>query len=98
MGVMYLGFSDASGISVAKDAAASFAGMSDQKTDCIPGNIPCTVSFDTVRDFVRASHNSATSPRADDPVIIGRRSGHASCSILAGSLYKALSDAWEVAV
>ena len=98
MGVMYLGFSDASGITVAKGATASFAGMSDHKTDCIPGNIPCTALFGAVRDFVRVSHNSATSPRADDPAIIGRRSGHASYSIRGGFPHREASSVWEVAV
>ena len=85
MGVMYLGFSDASGIAVAKDAMSSFAGMPDHTNDCILGNIPCTAQSCAVRDFVRASHNSATSPRADDPAIIGRRSGHASCGAPIGA-------------
>ena len=94
MGVMYLGFSDASGITVAKGAIVPFAGMPDHKTDCIPGNIPCTAQSCAVYDFVRASHNSATSPRADDPAIIGRRSGHASY----GEPLGAHPLTWEVAV
>lgn len=97
MGVMYLGFSDASGITVARGATASFAGMPDHKTDCIPDNIPCTAPLSAVRDFVRASHNSATSPRADDPAIIGRRSGHASCGFSFGVSPMALPRVWEVA-
>ena len=92
MGVMYLGFSDASGISAMR-GTAPLGGMPDHKTDCILGNIPCTARC-AVLDFVRASHNSATSPRADDPAIIGRRSGHASY----GFVQWALPNSREVTV
>ena len=93
MGVMCLGFSDASGITVA-GGAMPLAGMPDHKTDCIPDNIPYTAQACAVLDYVRVAHNSATSPRADDPAIIGRRSGHASY----GLARWALPNSWEVAV
>ena len=93
MGVMCLGFTDASGITVA-GGAMPLAGMPDHKTDCIPDNIPCAAQACVVLDYVRVAHNGATSPRADDPAIIGRRSGHASY----GRAYTALPISWEVAV
>ena len=93
MGVMCLGFTDASGITAA-GGAMPLAGMPDHKTDCIPDNIPCTAQACAVLDSVRVAHNSATSPRADDPAIIGRRSGHASY----GPARWALPTSWEVAV
>ena len=93
MGVMCLGFTDASGITVA-GGAMPLAGMPDHKTDCIPDNIPCAAHACAVLDYVRVAHNSATSPRADDPAIIGRRSGHASYSLAC----EALPISWEVAV
>ena len=94
MGVMYLGFSDASGITVARGASPSLVGMPEYKTDCIHDNIPCAAQSCAALDYVRVAHNSATSPRADDPAIIGRRSGHASY----GLADMALPIAWEVAV
>ena len=94
MSVMYLGSTDASGITAARGASPSLAGMPDYKTGCIHGNIPCAAQTCAVLDYVRVAHNSATSPRADDPVIIGRRSGHASY----GTALEALPISWEVAV
>ena len=85
MSVMYLGFSDASGITAAR-GATPLAGMPDLKTGCIHDNIPCAVQACTVLDSVRVAHNSATSPRADDPAIIGRRSGHASYGLARAAL------------
>ena len=93
MGVMCLGFTDASGITAMR-GAMPLGGMPDHKTDCIPDNIPCTAQTCAVLDSVRVAHNSATSPRADDPAIIGRRSGHASY----GPARWALPISWEVAV
>jgi hypothetical protein len=94
MGVMYLGFSDASGITVARGASPSLVGMPEYKTDCIHDNIPCAAQSCAALDYVRVAHNSATSPRADDPAIIGRRSGHASY----GLALRAPLITWEVAV
>ena len=96
MSVMYLGFSDASGITAMR-GAMPLGGMPDHKTDCILGNIPCAAQACAALDFVRAFHNSATSPRADDPVIIGRRSGHASCGVSLGGSPTDTSPFREVA-
>ena len=93
MSVMYLGFSDASGITVA-GGAMPLAGMPDHKTDCIHDNIPCAAQSCAALDYVRNAHKRATSPRADDPAIIGRRSGHASYGVAVA----ALPAFWEVAV
>ena len=97
MSVMYLGFSDASGITVAR-GAMPLAGMPDHEADCIHGNSPCAARDRAALDYMRVALNSATSPRADDPAIIGRRSGHASYRSALGTLPSALPIAWEVAV